>query len=178
LPKNQRERDDRLCDKALTAIASGDQSGAEVIYRIYGRMIYSVALQILQSHDSAEDVVQEVLVAVMKHAASYKKSTNPRAWVMAIARNKAMDHFRVFKDCLPEETISDRDTISSANVEESVLLADALASLSCEERLLVNLKTYIGLSHKEIASVMNITESNAQKRYERAIAKLRRYFEE
>lgn len=178
MSKAQREQDDRLVNMALIAIAGGDRSQVEVIYRIYGRMIYSVALQILQSHESAEDVVQEVLVGVMKHASSYKKDTNPRAWIMAIARNKAMDHIRAYREHLPEEAVAERQMVSHENVEESVLLADALASLSREERLLVNLKTYIGLSHKEIASVMEITESNAQKRYERAIAKLRAYFEE
>ncbi len=161
MPKNQRERDDRRCNQALAAIAGGDKSGAEVIYDIYGRMIYSLALQVLQSHEAAEDVVQEVLVAVMKHAASYKKDTNPRAWVMAIARNKAMDVLRSHREHLPEETIQNAEMVSRENVEESVLLADALASLGREERLLVNLKIYIGLSHKEIASVLEITESNA-----------------
>ncbi len=175
-----REHDDAVCDRALIAIAKGKTDALSVIYRTYGRMICSVAYQIVGNSHDAEDILQDVLLCIAKNAAKYTPSTNPRAWVMAITRNLSVNAVKGRREHASFEELFDRD-LSRADVietEETILLADALGSLSEEERLIVKLKTYVGLSHAEIASVLEITADSAQKRYERAIGKLRGYFAE
>lgn len=175
-----RERDDKVCDRALTAIAKGKTEALSVVYRTYGKMIASVAYQIVGNEHDAQDILQDVLLCIARNASKYTPSTNPRAWVMTITRNLAFNavkarHAHASFDAL---TDSELPKEKQYDAEEHAMLLDALRTLSAEERLIVNLKTYIGLSHAEIASVLGITESNAQKRYERAIKKLRTYFEE
>ncbi len=175
-----REHDDAICDRALIAVAKGKTDALSVIYRIYGKMIVSVAYQIVGNAHDAEDILQDVLLRIGKSAAKYTPSTNPRAWVVTVTRNLALNAVKARREHASFEELADceipRD--KKNETEEFVLLADALRTLSEEERLIVKLKTYVGLSHAEIASVLEITENNAQKRYERAIAKLRTYFEE
>lgn len=175
-----REHDDAICDRALAAVAKGKTDALAVIYRTYGRMIVSVAYQIVGDAQDAEDILQDVLLCIAKNAAKYTPSSNPRAWVMAITRNLSVNAVKARREHASFEELSDRDLsrIEASVTEEAVLLADALRMLSDEERLIVKLKTYVGLSHAETASVLEITESAAQKRYERAIAKLRDYFAE
>jgi len=175
-----RDHDDMVCDRAIISVAKGNTEALSVIYRTYGRMIVSVAYQIVKNQQDAQDVLQDVLLCIAKKAAKYKPSTNPRAWVMTITRNLALNAVKANRTHASFEELTDCDLVRTAHnfAEEHVILDDALRTLSDEERLIVKLKTYIGLSHAEIASVLEITESNAQKRYERAIAKLRTYFEE
>ena len=175
---DQRTRDDARCNDALAALTKGDKSGLDVIYRTYGRMILSAAYQIVGTTEDAEDVLQDVLLRIGENSSRYTPDSNPRAWVMAITRNVALNLVKKRGRDLPLEEVASGEIsrLSREGVEESAILQVALASLSEEERLIVNLKTYAGLSHKEIASVFEISEDSAQKRYQRAIEKLRKYF--
>ena len=175
---DQRTRDDARCNAALAALTKGDKGGLDVIYHTYGRMILSAAYQIVGTTEDAEDVLQDVLLRIGENPSRYTPDSNPRAWVMAITRNVALNLVKKRGRDLPLEKVASGEIsrLSREGVEESAILQVALASLSEEERLIVNLKTYAGLSHKEIASVFGISEDSAQKRYQRAIEKLRKYF--
>ncbi len=172
------KREDEACDRALVAIAQGKKEALDVIYTAYGRMICSAAYQILRSTEDAEDVLQDVLIRVGENAFRYTPNSNPRAWVMSIAKNITLDLLRKRHGEISLEEMPPHESLEAKGYdsEEMILLRDALQALSPEERLIVNLKTYAGLSHKEIADVLKITPEGAQKRYERAIGKLRKYF--
>lgn len=173
------------CDKAITAIAEGNNNALLVLYRNYGRLIYTVAKNIVNNADDAEDVLQETLLRIIKYANDYQSGTNPAAWVLSIARNCANnlvlsrtpsnsvslddDDFRLLR-----ESIAD----SGSSLDELSIMHDALHTLSTDERTIIKLKFYVGLSHKEIASVMGIDHAAARKRYQRALEKLKNYYKE
>ena len=173
------------CDRAITAVAQGDSDALLVLYRNYGRLIYTVAMNIVKNADEAQDVLQETMLRVLKYARDYRSGTNPSAWVLAITRNCAN---KVIESRKPansvdlddyafaaiSETISDRGT----NIEELAVMHDALHTLSDDEQVIIRLKLYVGLSHKEIASVLGIDHAAARKRYQRALEKLKNYYKE
>lgn len=177
--KIQRIRDDRVCDYALIAIAEGNLEALSVIYKLYGRMIMSISLQITKNIHDAEDVLQDVMLKISKYSNQYQKHTNPRAWVMALTRNTAIDYQKTQSREISYDAIAD-ELHNSCTLETEpsfqTLLTDALSTLSEIDQSIVRMKLYVGLSHAEIASVLNLTKSATEKRYERALKKVQDYF--
>ena len=173
------------CDQAIAALAQGDKEALTVIYHRYARMICSVAKGILGGSDEVEDVLQETMLRVVKYAKNYRTGSNPAAWVLSIARNCAKD---VAAAKSPQGSLSFDDektghlqTIcadGSLAFEEAVIVRDALKTLSPEETAIVKLKYYYGFSYKEIAFVLETNAAAVNKKCQRAIKKLQRYFKE
>lgn len=177
--KIQRIRDDRTCDNALIAIAEGNLEALSIIYKLYGRMIMSISLQITKNSYDAEDVLQDVMLKISRCANQYQKHTNPRAWVLALARNTAIDYQKAKSKEIAYDDIADElhnSCTSDAEPSFQTLLMDALSTLSEIDQSIVRMKLYVGLSHAEIASVLNLTKSATEKRYERALKKVQEYF--
>lgn len=179
--KIQKLKSDHACDNALTAIAEGNLEALSVIYKLYGRMIMSISLQITKSSYDAEDVLQDVMLKISRYANQYQKHTNPRAWVLALARNTAIDYQKAKSKVIAYDDIADElhnSCSSEAEPSLQTLLTDALSTLSETDQSIVRMKLYAGLSHKEIASVLNLTKSATEKRYERALKKVQDYFKQ
>ncbi len=168
-----------VCDKAICDIANGQKDALSVLYREYGRMIYSVAFQIVRDSHDAEDVLQDTMVKIIRLSHTYRRGTNPKAWIMAITRNCAVDKLKnknteVSLDSLVSETGEKHFTPAQ---DELVILQDALNTLSHEEQLIIKLKIHIGLSHSEIASVIGKSTVAVRKQYQRSLGKLKEYYE-
>jgi len=65
------------CDNAIIEISKGNIDALSVIYRTYGKMVFSVGYQIVNNVSDAEDVLQEVMLNVVKYAHTYRQGTNP-----------------------------------------------------------------------------------------------------
>lgn len=178
-----RQQENHLCDIALANISEGKKEAISVIYRICGKQIFSIAYQITNSREDSEDLLQEVMISIVQNACKYIRGTNPKAWIFTVTRNLAISKVRTKKESIQKEAVplENANILEQANNStdkhmQSYIITDALNSLSLDDRLIVRLKLYVGLSHYEIASVMKISLSCAEKRYERAIKKLRMYF--
>ena len=167
-----------VCDKAIVGIAEGDVNALSVLYDQLSRQIYFVAYAIVKNQHDAEDVLQQTLCEIVKNAHRYQKGTNARAWVLGIARNQALLVCRDRKTHVPLETL-ENDTQYAEKDEEllsSLTLFDALRTLSEEEQQIVLLRIESGLKCKEIAELLQITVSAAEKKYQRALKKLKTYY--
>ncbi|MBQ8288639.1 MAG: sigma-70 family RNA polymerase sigma factor [Clostridia bacterium] len=166
----------KACDKAICAIAAGDTDALEVIHDLMGHEIFSVVLQIVGSQTDADDVYQEVMLTILQSADQYTPGTNAKAWILKIARSRATDLLRRQRQHLPLEEVEylllQDDGITEA--VESMSVSDAMKTLSSDDRLILSLKLHSGLKLREIAEVMSMTDSAVEKRYERAIEKLRK----
>ena len=171
--------DNAACEQAIRDIASGDSGALAVLYDRLHRQIYAVSRAILQNHADAEDNLQNTLCEILKCASFFEKG-NARAWVLAIARNQALHTIESRKRVTALTDHEDEISLSAApdSPEDTVICMDALATLGKEEREIVVMKVYSGLKHKEIAKTLGISEDAAQKRYVRAIAKLKEYYTE
>lgn len=167
----------RECDGAIRKIAQGDNTGLDTIYRLMGRMILSVALQITENQSDSEDVLQDVMLRLTGAADSYEQGTNAVAWILTITRNLSLNKVKSRKHTQSIDTLSELSTSTDEieRINESMTLADALSKLSAEDQLIVRLKNEVCLTHKEIALMLELTESCVEKRYERALVKLREY---
>jgi len=134
-------------------------------YEQYKNGIFRYALSITKDPYLAEDVLHDTFVKLLTggiRCASGKE----QAWLYRIARNLCFDHLRRSKR---EQAYAE----TPARSDDQFEYIELISPLSPMEQEIVTLKIVGGLSHKEIGSVLGITASAAQKRYERAISTLR-----
>lgn len=162
------------CEKALIKISDGDHDALKIIHKYMNRQIYAVAYAVLQDFSLSDDVVQETYIKIIEKAFSYRKGTNARAWVLAIARNIAIDYYRKRRfECDTDEITDAGMRFDESTVLSSMEVKKALDALSDEERQIITFKVYAGLKHREIAALLGITTEACKKKYQRAAEKLR-----
>lgn len=168
-------RIDKQADKALCDLSQGDMNGLSVIYDLYGRLILSVAYTIVGNFADAEDVLQDVMLLLARYANLYQAGNSPRAYVMSITRNTAINLLKKRKNNLSSDEIG--EVPARDGKLASVEVQDLLAQLTEEERQIVTLHIYAGLSHRQVAEMLEISPSAAEKKYQRALKKLKKHYE-
>lgn len=172
--------DDKRLEQALLALGRGERRdngepvGLAELYELMGRAIFTTAYVITGHREDAEDILQDTLVEIYQDARFYRPRTNPRAWVLTITRHTALDAVRkrTRHATAPLDTAEALPTPPDAHEEFSALW-DLLAVLSPEERELVVLRLYHTLPYTAISETLHISVAAAQKRYQRAIDKLK-----
>src|SRR4051812_2446794 len=80
---------------ALARVAGGDRAALRLVYRDTSAKLYGVCLRILGNNAEAEDVLQDVYITVWRRAATFDPGrASPITWLVAIARNRAIDRLR------------------------------------------------------------------------------------
>lgn len=174
-----------LDGRAIVArIASGDQSALAAFYEATSAQAFGLALRIVSNRAAAEDVLEEVYVQVWRQAERYSPERgSPVAWLMMITRTRALDHVRARKadpvkgSPLSEalEVPSDAPTPedASAHAQWHAPLHEALASLPSEQREVIELAYFSGLSHSEIAEQLGVPVGTVKTRMRLGMTKVR-----
>ncbi len=145
-------------------MASGDEQALEILYERYKGLIYSLMLQILGDHGQAEEVTQDTFARIWRQASGYRTSrATVKTWLVSIARNRAIDVLRKRRSRVDEnsamwadgvlETLPAKGT-PEQNVEESDMrrrVRTAISQLPEEQRSVLTLAYFEGLSHSKIA---------------------------
>jgi len=174
--KKKYAADNRSLDKAILKISEGDKEALSVIYDACGKLIYATAYQICRNSHDAADVLQDVMVAVAEKAGTYRQGSNPRAWILAITRNLSINKISLYDN---SKTAPLEETAMPAvkpDMDSGLIIEEALATLSPDDRYIVYCKLYAGLSHKEIGDTLGISNAACSARYKRALKKLQAYF--
>ncbi|MGH6770552.1 MAG: sigma-70 family RNA polymerase sigma factor [Xanthobacteraceae bacterium] len=80
---------------ALARLGAGDRAALRIVYQDTSAKLFGVVLRILNDKSEAEDVLQDVYVTVWRKAGSYDPGrASPITWLIAIARNRAIDRLR------------------------------------------------------------------------------------
>ncbi len=178
-----RNRDQELIS-VVQKIAQGDQTALAALYDSTHRLAYGLILRVLGDASSAEEVLLDVYTQIWRQAANYDTSRGgPLAWLMTIARSRAIDRLRSGwqerQRKEPLDLLSDRET-EAATPEENTVVAErrkfvraALNSLSPEQREVIELAYYGGLSHSEIAVKLNQPLGTVKTRTRLGMMKLR-----
>jgi RNA polymerase sigma-70 factor (ECF subfamily) len=156
-------------DSALASVAAGEIEALEHLYRGLRVAVFAVALAVVGDRPSAEDVVHDTFVRVYEQADRYRPGTRARAWVLAIARNLAIDAVRR-RDRKPRfEEI--RQTPEDEPLA-AVSWTQALMTLDVVDREIVVLHALGGLTHQEIAAQVRLPPGTVRWRYRAALARL------
>jgi len=179
--------DDELPDEALLkAIAEGAIWAMELLYQRYVRTLYSLALHMVTDQHIAEDLVQEALVAVWRHATSYSpQSGSARSWLISILHHRTIDYLRsvrhraVMKEG-PLEAIDLDEKLAFPDVWDAVWqsvqsaqIRAALMEMSPKQRLVIELAYFQGWTHVEMAQTLQIPLGTVKARVRLGLIHLR-----
>lgn len=171
----------------IQKISRGDRASFAEFYDKYAGVIYSTALRVLNDPRDAEDVAQEVFVMIWDKAGMYDPSRGkPLTWAVTMTRNKAIDKLRSLqrrfrlRDELEEEAKTDDFTTNRAPLEDvesherSQILRSAVLRLSKEQREVIEMAYFSGLTQNEIADRLQEPLGTVKARIRRGMLKLRR----
>lgn len=156
---------------------SGDRRAFEAIVDRYAGTVYSVAVRAVGPGPDAEDVAQNVFLKVFEHLPSYRPSFRFFSWMYRIALNESLNAARRKRpvagtepDDVAEDAVAERE-LEAADLEDAI--GEALMLLSDEDRALVILRHYEDLPYRDIAFIMDTTESLVKSRLFTARQRLR-----
>jgi RNA polymerase sigma-70 factor (ECF subfamily) len=144
----------------LAAVAKGDQAAFEQLYAATRAKLFGVVLRILRRHDLADEVIQETYLKVWRNAGQFDpRLSTPITWMVAIARNRAIDLVRRRTEASIEEEPEAMDgAAESPNplarrelTEELTRLLACIGRLDAERQRLVLLAYYDGWSREQLA---------------------------
>jgi len=147
----------------MSRVAQGDEDFLAELYDRTSRMVYGLALRILGDPNSAEDITLEVYMQVWRTAESYDAGRGTvEAWLVTLVRSRAIDWLRsrparsqqvehplenlsVLQDTRPNPELASIESARARVVE------GALAALPADQRQIIELAFFAGMSHNEIA---------------------------
>ncbi len=171
----------------LQRVADGDESALAALYDSWGERVHTLAFWILMDADEAEDVVEETFWQAWRMANQYDGRRGTVAtWLTMIARSRALDRLRARQRraawaAAPASVLLERAAAGDAEVldaepertERHTALASALGALPPEQREVLELAFFRGLSHSEIAEQTSQALGTVKTRIRLALQKLR-----
>ena len=175
-----------------TYLAGNNQTISELIER-HRRRVYDYIYLMVKDSEVAEDICQETFVKAIRVIEEGRYVDNGKflSWVMRIAHNQVIDHFRRQQKSL---TITESDAgydilgtqrLSEGSVEEQIVkdqieadLRKLVELLPEEQREVVKMRYYAGLSFKDIAEQTNVSINTALGRMRYALTNLRKMIKE
>jgi len=177
------EANRNLIVAALARVSSGDRAALQAVYRLTSAKLFGVCLRILGERSEAEDVLQEVYVTVWRKAGGFDASrASPLTWLIAIARNRAIDRLRATKQSRRMEPID-----AAAEVADSAAIADSalestqdrarlhgcLDALASHERAALRGAYFDGNTYEDLAARMSVPLGTMKSWIRRAMIKLK-----
>ena len=169
----------------IAQVAQGNRTAFGALYDRFATRLYSLALQILANETEAQDLLQEVFLSLWQKAPQFHPERGSAfAWLVSQVRHRAIDRIRsrrrrgeLLDANAPELEPSGAGTASSAqNVEAGERAREvrsALAQLSEEQRQVLRLAYFEGLTQAEIAEKLEEPLGTIKARASRGLARLR-----
>ena len=180
----------RMSDKELIQqFLSGEKEGIEKLINRHKTKVYTYILLVVKNQQLAEDIFQDTFIKVIRSLIDGKYKDNGRfvSWVIRIAHNLVIDHFRKEKQINTlsnddyESDIFNSKKLSDQNIEDVMineqitndvrLLIDELPE---EQKQVILLRHYGGMSFKEIAEQTDVSINTALGRMRYALINLRK----
>lgn len=178
-------------EELLISITQGNQKAFEQFYRLFHVRVYNICLSHLQDAADAEEVTQDVFVDVYNNASKFKGNAAVSTWLYRIAVNKSIDKIRHksrHKRFAFVTSIFNKDTgelqhnppefnhpgVVYEQKEKAVKLFAAIAQLPEKQQSAFVLKQVEGLSQREVAAILEMTEKAVESLLQRAKTNLRK----
>ncbi len=166
----------------IARIYSGDESAMSLLYDLYSRVVYAVALRVLADTSAAEDILQDVFMQLWRNPQAFKASRGSlAAWLAVIARNRAIDQLRKKR---PETEAAEIVIAVDPDLENTAVRNQAidkvrtvLAGMPAEQRAALEMAFFEGLTHVEIAGKTGQPLGTIKTRIRSGLSAVRKAFE-
>lgn len=160
-----------------------DARAQKMLFDKYASKMLAVCMRYFNNKMEAEDILQEGFIKVFKHIRNYEQKGSFEGWMRRIFVNTALDEIRKKKMNFDESDIEEipfKIGFEQHNSEDQLFADDLMKivqALPTGYRTIFNLFAIEGYSHKEIADMLNISESTSKSQYFRAKALLKTQLE-
>lgn len=170
--------------QSFKAIGEGDELAFRRIFHAYNARLYPFALKITKSEPAAQDIIQEAFLRLWVHREDVAQMEYPVAWLYKIVSNLALTYLRkkaaelkrleqVASLSVP---VNVNDTADNINFNElQSLLNEAIEQLPPRRKLIYTLSRQQGMSHKEIASQLGISQHTIKNQMVTALKFIQKY---
>jgi RNA polymerase sigma factor (sigma-70 family) len=168
---------------ALVRTGTGDRAALRMVYQDSSAKLFGVLLRILKDRSEAEDVLQDVYVTVWRKAALFNpEKASPITWLVAIARNRAIDRLRSStqsrRSAPLEEAAEIRDTTPGAldmvvKAEQQARLGVCLGELDEKTSQAIRSAFLDGMTYEQLAERMGVPLGTMKSWIRRGLLKLR-----
>ena len=144
----------------LERVAAGDLEAFQLFYERYAGRVHAYVQQLSRSREGAEDVVQEVFLAVWRKAASFRPERGDAAgWLYTMTRNKLVDGWRRAGQGAEAVEALDFQRLPAERPEATELLLtvrQALARVAPDQRRAIEMAYFGGLTYEETADRLKL----------------------
>jgi len=169
-------------EQLIEWVANGDSSCLGTLFERHHRGVYQFCLQMTRNPESAEDVVQEVFMNVLRKARTFRHDGTFKAWLFNIARNATLGYLRKNRrhaqmaplDDHTEATLVDHHSAEHAaeGAQKISLLQKALARLPGHSQEVIWLGRFEFATFEELAQALGCKTGTARVRMHRAMQQL------
>ena len=174
--------------------AAGDMAAFDTLYGRHEMGVWRFVLRSVRDPALADDLLQDVWFAVVRHAATYQPTARFKTWLFTMAHNRVVDHFRTARNHVSLDgdadggagALGDRLAADSGfgpvrqlqSREQAAALIEAVEQLPPEQREAFLLQAEAGMAVQEIAHTTGVSFETAKSRLRYARTFLRRRLQE
>jgi len=164
--------------RLLSRVADRDRDALTALYSVYHPRLFRFLYRLTNSYTAADELVNDIMLAVWKSASSFRGESRVSTWVFGIAYRQAMRRMRrrrlkIRRDKDPDEFGAQ----GNRDVEAEDLVRQGLESLPPAQQLAMLLVFYQGLSYAEVADVTGYPVNTVKTRMYHARRKLRDFLD-
>jgi RNA polymerase sigma factor (sigma-70 family) len=163
----------KVSRKTAKLFVSGDEEARTQVYLAYRRILFFLIVSIVNEKEDAEDLLSETFLKVMGNASSIRDPSAIDSYLTKTATNLSYDFLAKRQDHMSYDSIE--DTIGEKS-HDNYYLQELNSLLSDRENVVVTLVILYGYSLREVATILNISKSEAHLIYKGAIKTLRRAY--
>ena len=159
----------------VARVLAGDEESFAELFRAHHQQVFRVARAITGSHETSLDVVQDVFVKVHQRLGTWRRRSSFRTWLLRIAIRCAVDSrrrarpFQPIQEC--HATVDPRPAIDRAILVSRV--HELTSAISGRPGIVLRLRLFAGLSNKEIAEGLGLSEANVRMQVSKAVRQIR-----
>jgi RNA polymerase sigma-70 factor (ECF subfamily) len=167
----------------MRRVAEGDRKAFRALYDRHAARVYGLALRVVSDPMTAEEVTQDAFLRLWTRAKTYNPDRGRlSSWLLTITRRLSIDHFRlearrpsVWNPSNPENALEKiPDPESQSEESRWSTLKFALSKLPEEQRSVIELAFYHGMSHSQIAEFQSAPLGTVKTRLRLGMEKLRK----
>mgnify|MGYP000851676464 FL=1 len=151
--------------------------GFEGLYELYAGTVYGFLMFKLNDEELAEDILQDTFLAVYQGIHTLHTIESPKAWILAIAHNKMVDHLRK-KQLVEQSHVIEQLSDVSIEGATNLFIEEILNQLNDPDRTIVYGLYVEGLSCLELAQILQIPEGTVKSKAHYARKRLRKWLRE
>ena len=181
---------ERIETLLIDELREGDMAALAILVEKYKRLVYRVAVQITKNHEDANDVMQDTFLKVYESIHSFRRDAAFETWLYRIVVNHATNlvkhrerrresplsatsEMEIHPDLRRTVDLANNPQLNAERKERQRWVTQAVNSLPLKQRTVVILHEFEGLTHSEIASILNCSEGTVRSRLHYAKQKLK-----